>query len=270
MRIFIAALLFLCTFSNLSAQNEFPRSKKTDQRYWLFGPGLSIQNMYDEGISYVRYHGVGVTPLLGLIKTSEKKYRQFLLQPSFVTMKTDRGNELRPMKVVTTRVLMDYQYLPKVKSWDKNLNLFVGGDLALLFNLKRAPQLDNSQLLYDYALSLGPSAKLDKGVHWVKRDCLLSAQLTMPLIAHIARPYYLNRIEFIDPDNNFIGDLFSNSKVVTVDKYFRLTTNFSITYPLFNKNALKLAYAWDYYEMETINSVYAAEHLITIAFMSNY
>ena len=265
--------IFLAIFfaSVVSAQDqEFPRSKKTDSRYWLLGVELSIQNMYDEGISYVRYKGTGIAPSIGLIKSTDKKYCQFLLQPTFNKLTTDRSNELRPMAVRTTRFVLDYQYLVRVKEWDENLKLFAGGNASLLFNLKTAEQLDNSQLVYDYALSIGPAAKLDKTVKWNKRECVAAIGLSVPLISHIARPYYLNRIEFIDPENDFLGDLFSNSSVVTVNKNFRITSGLSFTYPLFNKNELKLGYTWDFYKMTTINSVYAAEHLISISFLSNY
>ena len=271
MKTFILILHSIFLTSIASAQStEFPRSKKTDNRYWLLGLGLSIQNMYDEGISYVRYKGTGIAPSIGLIKSSEKKYCQFLLQPTFNKLTTERSNELRPMDVRTTRFVLDYQYLVRVKEWNEKLKLFAGGNASLLFNLKRAEQLDNSQLIYDYALSIGPAAKLDKTVKWNKRECVAAFGLSLPLISHIARPYYLNRIEFIDPKNDFLGDLFSNSSVVSVNKNFRITSGLSFTYPLFNKNELKLGYTWDFYKMTTINSVYAAEHLISIAFLSNY
>ena len=271
MKTFILILHAILFANIVSAQNlELPRSKKTDNRYWLLGVGLSIQNMYDEGISYVRYKGTGIAPSIGLIKTTKKKYCQFLLQPTFNKLTTDRSNELRPMAVRTTRFVLDYQYLVKIKEWNEKLKLFAGGNALLLFNLKRAEQLDNSQLIYDYALSIGPAAKLDKTVKWNKRVCVAAIGLSVPLISHIARPYYLNRIEFIDPKNDFLGDLFSNSSIVTVNKNFRITSGLSFTYPLFNKNELKLGYTWDFYKMTTINSVYAAEHLITISFLSNY
>jgi len=266
---FIFCAIFFASIVSAQEQ-ELPRSKKTDNRYWLLGLGLSIQNMYDEGISYVRYKGTGIAPSIGLIKSTEKKYCQFLLQPTFNKLTTDRSNELRPMEVRTTRFVLDYQYLVKVKEWNEKLKLYAGGNASLLFNLKRAEQLDNSQLVYDYALSIGPAAKLDKTVKWNKRNCVAAFGLSLPLLSHIARPYYLNRIEFIDPQNDFLGDLFSNSSIVTVNKNFRITSGLSFTYPLFNKNELKLGYSWDFYKMTTINSVYAAEHLITISFLSNY
>jgi hypothetical protein len=271
MKTFILILHSIFFASIVSAQNqELPRSKKTDSRYWLLGLGLSVQNMYDEGISYVRYNGTGIAPSLGLIKSTEKKYCQFLLQPTFNKLTTERSNELRPMDVRTTRFVLDYQYLVNVKEWNEKLKLYAGGNISLLFNLKRAEQLDNSQLVYDYALSIGPAAKLDKTVRWNKRNCLASLGLSVPLLSHIARPYYLNRIEFIDPENDFLGDLFSNSSIVSVNKNLRITSGLSFTYPLFNKNELKLGYTWDFYKMKTINSVYAAEHLISISFLSNY
>jgi len=266
---FIFTVIFFTSVVSAQEQ-EFPRSKKTGNRYWLLGVGLSIQNMYDEGISYVRYKGTGIAPSIGLIKSAEKKYCQFSLQPTFNKLTTDRSNELRPMAVRTTRFVLDYQYLVKVKEWDEKLKLFAGGNASLLFNLKTAEQLDNSQLVYDYALSIGPAAKLDKTVKWNKRECVAAIGLSLPLISHIARPYYLNRIEFIDPKNDFIGDLFSNSRVVSVNKNFRIISGLSLTYPLFNKNELKLGYTWDFYKMTTINSVYAAEHLISISFLSSY
>jgi len=88
--------------------------------------GLSVQNMYDEGISYVRYKGTGIAPSIGLIKSSQKKYCQFLLQPTFNKLTTDRSNELRPMEVRTTRFLLDYQYLVRVKEWNEKLKLYAG------------------------------------------------------------------------------------------------------------------------------------------------
>lgn len=263
--------ILVCVVIGLAAQNNaLPRFARNNNRYWLIGLGSSGQSMYDEAISAVRYQGTGMAPVLGLIKTSERKYRQFMIQPSFVKLSTKRSNELRPMEVTTSRFVVDYQYLVKTKEWNEKLKLYTGGNISLLFNLKRAEQLDNSQLLYDYALSIGPAAKLDKTFTRRKRDCILSYNLSIPLLSHIARPYYLNRIEFIDPENDFVGDLLKNSSLTSINKNTRIISTLSLTYPLFNNNVLKLGYTWDFYRMKTINKVYAAEHLISIAFLSNY
>lgn len=270
-KVIVTLILLSCCIFNAEAQTDgFPRNSKQNQRYWLLGFGISGQSMYDEAASFVRYNGSGIGPSLGLIKTSEKRYRQFKLEPTFNKLTTNRGNGLRPMEVKTTRFVLDYQYLLKVKQWNEKLKLYAGGDASFLFNLKRAEQLDNSQLFYDYALSIGPAAKLDKDFTWRKRNCTLSYNLGIPLISQIARPYYLNRIEFIDPKNNFVGDLFKNSSIVSVNKLIRVTSEVSLTYPLFNHNALQISYRWDFYKMKTINAVYAAEHLISFTFMSNY
>jgi hypothetical protein len=268
-QILTAAFLALAVKA-IAQDSSFNRTHSDAQRYWFLGTGVSIQSMYDEGISYVRYHSTGIALTLGLIKSSEKKYREFFIDPSFVVLKTDESNDLRPMKVSTTRISAGYQYLVKAIQWNDHSKLYAGAALNFIFNLKRAPQLDNSQLVYDYALSLGPAAKWDKLFTLKNRTHTFSCNLSIPLLSHIARPYYLNRIEFIDPENNFVGDLFSNSQVTSVNDYFRIISDISITRPLFNGNALKLAYQWDYYTMKTINKVHAAEHQVTIAFISNY
>ena len=256
--------------SLMAQESSFRRSNNPVNRYWVLSLGNSSQSMYDEAVSFVRYKGSGIAPGISLIKQSDRKYRRFSFLPTFVKLSTDRANELRPMEVTTTRLVLDYSYLVKVRPWNERLTLYAGGDLNWLVNIKRALQLDNSQLLYDYALSLGAAGKLDKTVRVKKRNCIASAELRLPLLSHLARPQYMNRIEFIDPKNDFVGDLFRNSSLVSFNKYIRVTTGFSLTYPLFNKNAIKLGYNWDFYKMTTINSVYAAEHLVSIAFLSNY
>lgn len=266
----LTAVLSILTASVYAQENSFKRSPTGPQRYWFLGTGLSFQSMYDEAVSYVRYHNTGAAFTLGLVKSSEKKYREFFIDPSFLVLKTDESNELRPMKVSTTRISTGYQYLVKCIQWSKNSKLYAGGAANLFFNLKTAPQLDNSQLVYDYALSIGPSAKWDKQFTWKKRGHTLSWNLGIPLLSHIARPYYLNRIEFIDPDNNFINDLFNNSHITSVNDYIRIISDISVTRPVFNGSGVKLAYQWDFYKMKTINKVYAAEHQVTIVFMSNY
>lgn len=252
------------------AQSAPPPPNKKAERYWALDLGLSSQTMYDEGISYVRYGGSGLAPSLLFLKQTEKKYRHLVFRSSFVKLTTNRSNDLRAMEVKTTRVTADYRQLRKLTQWSDRLKLYAGGEVNLLFNLKRAEQLDNSQLVYDYALSVGLAARLQREIQWRRRHCLLSFDARLPLLSHIARPYYLNRIEFIDPKNDFVGDLFRNSSLVTVNKNLRLTTGLAITYPLFNGNALKLGYNWDYYRMNTINSVHHAEHLVSFAFLSNY
>lgn len=251
-------------------QNQFRRNSSMPQRYWLLGFGNSVQSMYDEAVSLVRYQNSGLTFSIGFVKQSENRYREISISPSFVKLKTNLSNDLRPMEVATTRIAMTCQVLKKYKQWNERTKLFIGGNAAFLFNLKRAPQLDNSQLVYDYALSIGPAVKLDRQVRWEKRNHALSFCLSIPLLSHIARPYYLNRIEFIDPKNDFLGDLFSNSRIILLHKFLRITSGVSVTRPLFSSNAIRIGYQWDFYRAKINNRVFAAEHLISFIFMSNY
>jgi hypothetical protein len=120
MKTFILILHAILFAGIISAQNpNFQDQRKLIAAYWLLGLGLSIQNMYDEGISYVRYKGTGIAPSIGLIKSTEKKYCQFLLQPTFNKLTTDRSNELRPMEV-GPQVCFGLSISGKSKRVDKN------------------------------------------------------------------------------------------------------------------------------------------------------
>ena len=269
-RIWLFFLPGLLNSTVKAQENQFKRTNERSQRFWTLGIGSSSQSMYDEAISYVRYQNSGLAFSFSLVKKNEKRYREFSIEPTFVKLKTKLSNELRPMEVTTTRIASNYKILKRLQLINKKTILHIGGVASFLFNFKTASQLDNSQLVYDYAFSAGASGKLDREFYWNKRRCTFSYTLAVPLIAHIARPYYLNRIEFIDPKNDFIGDLLNGSKIVSLNKYLRITSGAAIIYPLFNHNALRLGYRWDFYKMRTINKVYSAEHLVSLTFMSNY
>jgi hypothetical protein len=251
------------------AQEINPNQRNERQRYFLFGAGITSQSFYDEAVSRVRYGKTGLAPLLGHIKTKGNRYSQLLIEPSFLSLNTKRSDSLRPMKISTVRLVTDYQQLYTVPRWDK-YNVMVGGHASLVAAYKEAPQLDNSAIVYDYALSLGVSGRASTPLRLLNHDCVLSYQLSLPLIAHIARPMYLNRIEFLDPDNNFVNDIFANSRIVTLNKYFRLNSQLAVTYKLRTGNALRLGYHWDFYRMKDINRVFAAEHLVAFTFMFSY
>ena len=141
------SICLLLSFALSAQENDFKRKGKQTQRYWVLGIGNSTQSMYDEAISHVRYENSGMGISLGLVKNNEKKFREFRVEPTFVKLKTKLSNELRPMEVSTTRITSNYQYLKKLRWGHSNLQLWTGDDVSLLFNFKRAPQLDNSQLI---------------------------------------------------------------------------------------------------------------------------
>lgn len=266
-------LAAVCIFLWTSAQAQdiamaFPKAR---ERFVITGIGITNQSFFDEAISNVRYQKGGLSPILGRVRTKNGGYTQLLIEPSYLSLQTNRSEKLRPMKTTTVRLAVDYQKLYAVPKWSNDRHTIqAGGYFSLLGVFKQAPQLDNSAVVYDYGLGLGVSARASMPVRVLKHDCSLSYQLSIPLVANIARPLYLNRIEFLDPDNSFVNDIFGNSKIVTVNKYLRFKSQLALDYRLKTGNQLRLAYCWDFYKMKTINRVIAAEHLVSFSFMFHY
>lgn len=244
-------------------------SHKGYVRYALAGIGLSNQSFYDEAISAVRYNKTGASMWLGHVKKNQRKYSEINLQASYLGMQTKRSTELLPMKVKTLNGKIDYRRLQNINAGGK-FDIHAGGHFSMLLSYKNAPQLDNSAIVYDFAVGLGASGTISHTYRLWGKSFLAAYDLDIPLIAYIVRPLYLNRIEFIDPENNFINDAFAAGRMVTVNRYLRFNSRLSLSYPLQNGNMIRLSYHWDFYTMKTINRVYAANNMLSLVIMFNY
>ncbi|MCD6064643.1 MAG: hypothetical protein K0R82_2554 [Flavipsychrobacter sp.] len=263
----VIVVLVFSAYSTLWAQDT---SASFRQRYFLFGAGITGQSFYDEAISGTWYSNTGMAPLLGHFKIKNGHLSQLLIEPSFLSLRTKESDKLIPMRVSTVRVVTDYHLLYDIKKWSKKYDVKLGGLASLVAEYKEAPQLDNSAIVYDYALSLGVSGRAARNVRVLKHAAELSLQLSMPLIAHMTRPMYLNRIEFLDPENDLLGDIFGNADIVTLNRYFRINSQLALRYHLSTGNDVRLAYHWDFYRMKDINRVFAAEHMVSFIFMFRY
>ena len=268
MKQFISLIIFCIVCANAFAQVDSTR--KGFARYVNFGIGLVHHSMYDEAMSTVRYRGTLTAPLFGHVKTNARKHSQWDAHMSFMKYKTKLSNDLVPMAMTNVRFATDYQRLQRVQKWSNNWDIRVGGTSSVLFNFKQAPQLDNSQLVYEYAISAGLGGMASKEIQLFQHDWLLRYNLQLPLIAYLYRPPYLNRVEFFNPENELIGYTLRNSEFGTLNKYLRINTALSLTKNIRGGNAIKFGYGWDFYRMKTINRVFHTEHLLSFTFMSNY
>jgi hypothetical protein len=260
-------------FANVGfAQDSVARnlSRKGYQRYFSIGVGALHHSLYDDAMSPVRYRGTSLAPHLGHIKTNERKYSQWDIHASFMKYKTPLSNKLVPMKMTSVRFGTDYQRLQRVAKWSRKMDVHIGGASSLLFHFRQAPQLDNSQLVYEYAFSAGFAGMVSKDVKALGRDWRLRYQLQIPLLAYFYRPPYMNRVEFFNPENELIGYTLRNSSAGTVNRYLRINSVLSATRTLRNGNAVRIGYGWDFYRMKTINRVFHTEHLASFSFLPAY
>jgi hypothetical protein len=242
----------------------------TKTHYLLLGLGYDHETIFDEAISGLRYQRGGLMPDLGYLRMASKNINRVQLYGSSLKLQSDQRSDLIASTVSSTEFGFDYDHLRLFKSPGKNWRWYLGGRASLLFDLKQAPQLDNSSLLYDYAMSLGASTAFTKQWAWEKRNPWLMLQLSVPLLAHITRPPYLNRIEFLDVKNELLSDMFSNSEITSLHGFFRVQTAAEFYYPIRDgDNLLRLSYRWDYYRMKTFNRIFHGEQQLVFSFLMN-
>lgn len=272
-RVLLFAMLFLfhnnITFAQYQEEGVGIESKMGYLRYVSFGVGATYQYLRDEAISPVNYYQVSAMPVVSHVKMNGATYSELLMQASYLKLRRNK-DKLLDSKIKQYRASMDYRFLLKMPVDMRGFDIRAGGVLSAMFCYKNAPVLLDAAKVYEYALSLGLSARVTKEVYYHKRQCFLSWDANLPLVANMSRPYYLNREENYDPENKVFKDFWANKQTGSIGKYFRLNSRISLWYPLENGNALLFAYQWEYYRMKTINKVWFAEHSLSISFMFNY
>ena len=240
-------------------------------RYFTIGGGAVYQEFFDESISSIRYQGFGAAPQFGNIKMNEKMYSELILQPSYAVLKRPSDKTFKT-DVKSYRGSLDYKHLYKIQLRNERLDFRPGGLVSMNFNYKDAPQMASTGYVREYAISLGVAARIAKEIELdEQRLAHLSWAVGIPLVAHYARPTYLNRIERLDPDDKPGTDFFANSRTSFIGKYMRFNSKIAYDYALHNGNILMIGYTWDYYKMKTdSHTVWFAENTVSLTLMFNY
>lgn len=271
----LVTLVFLLITPLCFAQindEEFPGILTDNEyvRHILIGAAGAYQSFYDESISPARYEGFGPVFSLGHIKQDNYIYTELILQGS-VANHTRKGSDLLDSKVKVYNSGLDYRHLYNFNLFN-NLKYYfhAGGIISANFMMKDAPQLENSAKLYEYALSLGICARVSRETFFNKKKGFVMWDISFPLLANFSRPVYNNRVEYLDPENSLIGDIFSNSKIGTFNRYYKISSRVFATYPLDNGNAIRFGYQWNYSRVQTFNRAFFAEHNVVLAFLFNH
>jgi hypothetical protein len=270
-----AFVMFITT--NAVAQNveedETIVSTKGYTRYFGFGAGAAYRSFVDEVMSPIAYSKIGATASIANIKTNETKYVELYFQGSYMEM--NRPSEaLVKARTKSINGLMDYRYMYKLAVPFLNDGIYdvrAGGMLSTQFSLKDAEHLGNSSKVNEYAASLGVTAKIARQQFTNDRKTYLIWELSIPFIASLSRPGYMNQPTSLSNDRTAIENLFENNAVGTFGKYLRLNSRVSYMYSIKNGNKLRLTYQWDYNKMKGVSGkVYTVEHSLILTYMFNY
>ncbi|MBS1772188.1 MAG: hypothetical protein JST82_04965 [Bacteroidetes bacterium] len=272
-------LLLLIASHNVFAQDvtedEGIASKKGYSRQLGIGAGATYRRFLDDAISDIQYHRIGAIGSIANMKTNENKYTELTFQGSYLKMghnKIDASSILKH-EVKDLKLTFDYRHMLKVNLLDQMLyDVRLGGAFSGLFDYKKAPMLETSYKVYEYAVDLGLTGKIARQLYYNGRQCYAIIDATLPIFSNYARPPYLNRNHVLDPAYKESSYFFGNNKMAFVGKKcFRFNTRVHYLYPLKNGNKLRFTYQWDFYKMKQgETTVYSAEHSIIMAFLFNY
>lgn len=238
-------------------------------RYVGLGAGATYQVMSDEAISPVIYSKISALPMANLIKVSQTTYTDVSIRASQVNLTHNMDRDMK-VNVKTQRALVDYRFMFKMPVESRYNDIRAGGILSGSFTNKLAPHLKDASKVYEYAASLGICGKITREFVLGDNTTFLTWDVSIPLVANISRPFYLNRENLEDPDAKVISDFIGNSSTGSFGTFFRLNSRAALMYRLENGNIIQLAYEWDYTRMKTINKAYFVEHILSVIFMFNY
>lgn len=276
-RIAYTVAIVLITAHVASAQNteedETIVSVKGYTRYLGFGAGAAYRSFVDEVMSPLKYSKIGATASITNIKTNETKYTELYFQGSYLEMNRP-SDALVKAHTKSINGLMDYRHMYKLDVPFLNDGIYdvrAGAMLSTQFSLKNAEHLGNSSKVNEYAASLGLTGKIARQQITNDRKTYLIWEVSLPFIASIGRPGYMNQPTSLTNDRSTFESLFENNAVGTFGKFFRLNSRISYLYSIKNGNKLRFTYQWDYYKMKGISGkVYTAEHSLILTYLFNY
>lgn len=242
-------------------------------RYFEVGAGAAYQNLYDEAISPVLYWSVGPAAYLGHLKVSATTHSELNIQASSISL-NNRTDEFLKTSVKTQRAYFDYRFLlkmpVKLRLGREPVDVKAGAILSGMFAYKNAPHLVDASKIYETVGSFGLSGRISRELYMWDKTCFISWDVSIPFLAYVIRPGFLNIQDDADPDYNNLSGIFDNGSMGSFGKFFRLNSRVSYLYRLENGNALKFGYQWDYFRIKTINKAFFAEHTLFMAFMFQY
>lgn len=275
LRCFGALLLLLSAFPSFAqnmAEDEGVLSKKEYSRLLGFGVGATYQTFMDEVLSDMRYDKIGATAGITNSKTSETKYTELAFQGSLLNM-SRKSEELVKAKIKSFKATMDYRHMYKLSLLNEGIyDVRAGALFSMLFCNRNAPHLGNTGKVYEYAISLGLTAKIARQQQFSGRQGYIIWDVSLPFVSNISRPSYLNQSTSLDPESTLAKDIFGNSTFTSFGKMFRFNSRIHVLYPIKNGNKLRFTYQWDYYKMKSNSGdrVFSAEHTLMLSFLFNY
>ncbi len=239
-------------------------------RHWVTGLGLSVQTVWDEAMSPVRYGGTSFRVNPSLQKFTARRWRIIDVALSVGGLRSAYYKESERGKATNFGFNFDYLYLRHLTDFGKGNEVFLGGGFRTLNNARLHNQLDNSILPFDSFTSLSLEGGLQRSFRWKQRDFLVRYALGLPLISLAMRPNFVSVYNFVNPESKFFNERIEEHGLSSFGSYFRMISKVELLYKLRSGNLMSLAYQWDYYSYNKVHQLNVATHSITFSRYFNY
>lgn len=269
--IFLATLLLsLYCSPSLQAQEEVP-----ERRYFNMEAGVSFPKYLDEAISTLRYQGPAFSGGGGFLLRNNRRIEQidFLFDFGFL------DNEANGATITEYNSTLNYTYQRYIKPLSLDLlpgdlQWYAGGTISSFWALLDHSSFTNNSLNSSVYITLNPSTTFLYDFALWNQKFTAHASAFIPVLAFVVRPAYGSpKFEgFLDDsDDKPVSSFFESGQLVSLNKFFRLNTLYTLEYHLKNNNALRLRYMWDFYTFsQTSRTVKAASHMFTIGTMFSF
>lgn len=272
--------IYLISLVNMAICLSLPfyaqaQEETSNLRYFNLEAGGSWPKYQDEAISTLRYKGPAFSGGGGFLFRNEQRFHQIdvLFDMGFLS------NDANGASMTEYNTTINYSYQRHIKDLSLNflpedLQWYVGGTFSSFWVLLDHSSFTNNSFNNSVYLTLNPSTTLLYDFGLWNRKFTASASAFLPILAFAVRPAYGSpKFEgFLDdPDEKPVGSFFESGKLVTINKFFRLNTLYTLEYHLKNNNALRIRYMWDFYTYhETSRTVKAGTHMITFGTMFSF
>ena len=254
--------ILLCIIINtIIIINTYSQKNDSSNHYIDIGSSFVVSRLNDKSLSSLNYYGIGGLGAIGYtfsnkvmkIKLSAmsgyKFYNDNLSQISF---------EYRDIDIIDLKIDLDVLF--RIKEFNPiGLELLTGTNINFDYILVDFTIFSNNKLNTSYILPFSWSNMLRYNFSLFNMDFKSSFKVDIPILTYNKRPRYsLPKWEDTDKGKRSISFLFSD--------YFFMFTTMNISYILTNNNQIQLYYKWDYINLDDINPIHYAKHLIGLNF----
>jgi hypothetical protein len=236
-------LFFILTISTLITAQDL---KPPRDNYFFLGFGLPIVNVRDEAHSQLKYRGLAPIFRFGFENINGDFVSRITVSTAFGRAKPK--TKPKPDRILSgmdiSNIQFNYAYYTLINTYsNKNWNQYLGGAATVTLDLRSYSLPSNNLLGYQINFSLNAGGFVQKQSNQKNR---FNYEIFTPLLSYSLRPTYLGMLPIKGSDMNPWA-IFSNGKIVTVNKLFRLYNRFSFDQQLKPYRAHRLFYSWDFH-----------------------